>query len=129
MQITHNERLREEKRKVGTWGYLNKSRLAAILKYAGKQVLDVGCSTGSCVRYLCELGYDAYGFDFLEDERWQNKHTSRFLVADASHLLFKNATFDTILCFEVLEHLENVDLALEEFHRVCRSNIIISVRN
>jgi 2-polyprenyl-3-methyl-5-hydroxy-6-metoxy-1,4-benzoquinol methylase len=37
--------------------------------------------------------------------------------------------FDCILLLEVLEHLENVDLALSEIFRVARQTVIISVPN
>jgi len=122
-------RLKEGKNKIGSWGNLVQSRLEAALKYSGNQVLDAGCSTGAYVSYLCEHGYDAYGFDLLPDEKWCGKYESRFVIGDICNIPFNNNSFDTILAFEVLEHVENIDLALKELYRVARKNIIISVPN
>mgnify|MGYP001102586781 CR=1 FL=1 len=105
------KQLRIEKEKIGSWGHLVKSRVDAILKYGGKRVLDVGCSTGAYVHYLCDHGYDASGFDLFLDEKWQGQYKFRFQVADICHIPFKDNSFDTIFAFEVLEHLENPDLA------------------
>lgn len=58
-------RLEEEIDVKGSWGNINPARLKAVLKFAGKTILDIGCSKGSYVKYLCEKGYDAYGIDVL----------------------------------------------------------------
>ncbi len=31
------DKLKKEKKKIGTWGYLNPSRIEAVLKFAGKK--------------------------------------------------------------------------------------------
>jgi len=50
-------------------------------------------------------------------------------LASAESIPFRNATFDTVLCTEVLEHVENPDAMLEETHRVLRDDghVIVSV--
>lgn len=118
-----------EKQKIGTWGHLVKSRIDITLEYAGKRVLDVGCSSGAYVRFLRERGYKAYGLDLLPEEKWQGEYESCFQVGDICCLPYKDDSFDTIIAFEVLEHIENINLALKELHRVCKNNIIISVPN
>lgn len=121
--------LKTEKQKIGTWGHLVKARKNMVLRYAGKKILDAGCSSGAYVQYLCERCYDAYGFDLLLDEKWQGKYKLRFQIADIRQIPYKDNSFDTVIAFEVLEHLDNVELALRELYRVTSDNIIISVPN
>jgi SAM-dependent methyltransferase len=52
-------------------------------------------------------------------------------VCDAQYLPFANAGFDTLVSFEVIEHIPNVRQYLEEIKRVCapKSLAIISTPN
>lgn len=123
------KKLKIEKQKVGNWGHLVKARVDIVLKYAGRRILDVGCSSGAYVRLLRNKGYEAYGLDLLPDKEWQDEYKTIFQIGDICCLPYKDDSFDTVIAFEVLEHVENVNFALEELHRVCRNNIIISVPN
>lgn len=123
------KQLEIEKQKVGSWGHLVKARVDIVLKYAGMRILDVGCSSGAYVRLLRNKGHEAYGFDLLPDKKWQDEYRSIFQIGDIYCLPYKDDSFDTVIAFEVLEHIENVNLTLKELHRVCKKNIIISVPN
>jgi len=129
MDSNIKEQLEVERRKVGSWGHLVKSRVDITLKYADKRILDVGCSNGAYVRLLRGRGYDAYGLDLLPDKEWRGEYKSYFQVGDICHLPYKDNSFDTIIAFEVLEHVENVKSCLKELYRVCRKNIIIFFGN
>ena len=107
-----------------SWGRINRARLQAVLRYAGKNVLDVGCSTGAYVRYLRAQNYQAFGVDLLSVKEWE---PGTFIKADASQLPFETRSFDTITAFEVVEHVPNPSRALQEFRRLSRKNIILSV--
>lgn len=122
--------LTQRARNLGGWGQgIDGARWEFIQKYAGHQVLDVGCSSGIYVHQLRESGYESYGADLLEDVRWLTNDQRPFVISDAGALPFPDNSFDTITCFEVLEHIEDVDRVLGEFRRVARKNIIISVPN
>ena len=47
------------------------------------------------------------------------------LVADVSHLPFKTASFDAVICSEVVEHLPAVAPVLEELTRVSRHHVLL----
>ena len=121
------EKLLAERERIGTWGRLNPDRLELVLTHAGRKVLDVGCATGAYVRFLLDRGYDAHGLDLLPDEGWAAGPAGRFRQGDILNLPFPAADFDTVLAFEVLEHVEDVDRAIEELKRVTRKTIILSV--
>jgi len=42
---------------------------------------------------------------------------------------FKNNFFDCVLCFDVLEHLDNIHVVFDELCRVSKKNVIISLPN
>lgn len=120
------DKLKEEKERIGTWGYLNPERLSAVLKFAGRKVLDVGCSKGEYVKVLLNKGYDAYGFDILYHKEWKELE-EKFKCGDIINMPYQDEEFDTLLLFEILEHLDDFEGALKEIKRVVKMNIIISV--
>ena len=88
--------------------------------------LDVGC------------GGDPKG-DVNIDLYWgESPHTARyidprgiknFVIADAHHLPFRDDCFTSIVCDNVLEHLEKPWEALKEFSRVAGEALIIVPNN
>lgn len=93
-----------------------------VLKYApilAGSVLDVGCDQ----RYLREhlqrpdlyLGVDlAPPADILVN-------------LDRENLPFDSASFDTVVCTDVLEHLERIHAVFDEILRVARHHVIVSL--
>ncbi len=95
----------------------------------GPRVLDAGCGGGAWVGYLTEQGYDAYGVEYHREilgdaGRWGAG--SRLCVGDVTRLPYADDSFDTTLCFDVLEHVDDV-AALKELARVTRRRIIMAV--
>ena len=99
---------------------------------AGNRILDVGCGTGSVELRLSRLRVpqiSLIGIDRLVEraiiaERTTDGHNLRasFSAADACHLPFPDATFDSTFCVAVLQHVADVAEALREFARVARPN-------
>ncbi|HZR96880.1 MAG TPA: class I SAM-dependent methyltransferase [Gaiellaceae bacterium] len=76
----------------------------------GRRVLDVGCSSGYLARPLAERGNTVVGLELdpeaaREAERW----CERVLVGDVEtmELPFDPASFDVVLCGDILEHLRD----------------------
>ena len=115
----------------------NLERLRAVaeaLPLDVRSVLDVGCANGKALQAIldrippAEIGFLA-GIDFSE-------HALRAfdlprVCADCSRLPFPDASFDAVLCLEVLEHLpqEAYLRTLEELQRVSSRYLLISVPN
>jgi len=104
--------------------------LHLIKKYAGKRILDVGCGIGTYTKALCEEGYECLGIEQNQGyvEECQN-HGLDVCSMDAQHLEFPRESFDTVIFIEVLEHLPEPLIALQEAFRVAKHNVIISVPN
>ncbi len=80
----------------------------------GAKLLEVGCGTGTFAHYL----FDSFrsipyvGFDFspvaVEKAKQRTGRQDCFFVGDAtSRETYRNRDYNTIVCTEVLEHLEN----------------------
>jgi SAM-dependent methyltransferase len=87
------------------------------------RILDIGCGTGHTLVYLKKLGYEeAAGVDMsaLAIDFCTQLGLSNVKQGDALALDYPDGAFDTLLAFDVIEHLRDDRLALCEFHRVLR---------
>jgi ubiquinone/menaquinone biosynthesis C-methylase UbiE len=96
---------------------------------AGQVILDLGCAQGRSTSKLADLDLRIIGFDISKtlvrqaiarpDRRgWRARTT--FLVADASSLPFRDATFDGVLVYGVFHHLDDPAAAARDISRVLR---------
>ena len=104
----------------------------------GKVVLDLGCGQGRHIHNVFHyapvhvIGVDL-SFEDAQDTRngltyfpppnppqSSHKHIAHIAVADATILPFTDGFFDTIICSEVLEHIEEYELALREITRILK---------
>lgn len=72
-------------------------------------MLEAGCGLGKYLLYVQQQGGYAVGLDFATDAlRRIREHRpgTPLVAADLHHLPFAASTFETILCFGVLEHFE-----------------------
>lgn len=112
-------------------GDLNPERVGFLRQYVvGRRVLDAGCGGGAYVDHLCRQGFDAVGVDkfdmFLATAR-ERGFRGQFLQADlCDRLPFDDGAFDTTVCFDVLEHVDD-EAALRELARVTRTRLIVAV--
>lgn len=93
----------------------------------GGKMLDLGCGTKP---YRAILDPAAYvGVDVLDMKNSSRKTPSVDVWFDGYRLPFANASFDSVLCSEVLEHVFDPNLLLREVHRVCRpgAKLLITV--
>jgi len=94
-------------------------------------VLDVGTGMGGLVFALLKEGINARGVDVapVAIESGNTKAPGRFTLGSILELPFADATFDTVVCTDVLEHLAPADVerALRELARVARSNVYLVV--
>ncbi|PIS09864.1 MAG: hypothetical protein COT73_12475, partial [Bdellovibrio sp. CG10_big_fil_rev_8_21_14_0_10_47_8] len=92
--------------------------------YFGKTVLDVGAG-GSANYFRSQLG-DRYKAVDVSDSR--NK-PDYFVDLEKGVLPFKDGEFETVLCFDNLEHCENCHDLFAELMRVSSKYVIISLPN
>jgi SAM-dependent methyltransferase len=99
-------------------------------KHAGREILDLGCAVGNYSRRLSSLGYAVKGADINPEYiRIARERGVDAYVIDGDRLPFANQSFDSVLLFEVLEHLPDPDSVLREAKRVARKNVILTTPN
>jgi SAM-dependent methyltransferase/uncharacterized protein YbaR (Trm112 family) len=93
----------------------------------GLRLLDVGCNWGRWTLSAARAGYDAFGIDpSLEAVAAARRVATQlavdadYVVADARHLPFRDASFDVVFSYSVLQHFGKDDAlrALSEMGRV-----------
>lgn len=101
----------------------------------GKRVLDAGCGVGYGSARLAKVAEQVAGIDYASDalqaaapNAGKNLH---FAQGDCSRLPFSSASFDAVVAFEVVEHLEDWRGLLAESKRVLApaGQLIISTPN
>ncbi len=110
------------------WRYsASGTKIEYLKKYVvGNTVLDIGCGRGWYSIFLKDRGFNVYALDVekqFDDER------INFTLASAQVLPYPDHSFDTVLMWDVLEHIEDEQLILEHVARVCRKRLILSVPN
>lgn len=105
----------------------------------GERVLDIGCGNARDIARIAELGGDVVGVDISagmvaaarqELER-MGKSGIALRVGDATSLDFPDASFDKVLCSEVIEHIPDAPRALREMHRILKpgGSLVLSTPN
>jgi 2-polyprenyl-3-methyl-5-hydroxy-6-metoxy-1,4-benzoquinol methylase len=105
----------------------------------GNVVLDAGCGLGRHLRHLARIpDLKIYGID---KNTWALRETSKSLdtqpdaltrdylvsIADINKLPFADASFDCVICSEVLEHIPDHQNAIRELDRILKPNGTLAV--
>jgi ubiquinone/menaquinone biosynthesis C-methylase UbiE len=89
----------------------------------GRRLLDVGCGTGHYMAGLAGRGYEVAGVDgsaeMLAHAR-ANNPGAVIEQADVEQLPFADASFDYVLCVEVLRYLPDASACVREIGRVLK---------
>lgn len=92
----------------------------------GESVLDVGCGRGYFCRNMVASGNmkKVYGLDLVTRD---NKPCDfiTYVCGSILNLQFENKSFDTVICAHTLEHIRDINKALEEIRRVAKKRLII----
>lgn len=123
-----------------TCGNLYKPLMASLDRYpippfrleptGHNRLLDIGCNWGRWPMAAARNGFAAVGIDPSLEAVLAARRVARqldlkaaFLVGDARHLPFRDAAFDTVFSYSVLQHFsrENCESALDEAARVLKS--------
>ena len=98
-------------------------------RHAGPTILDLGCGFGAYSGALQKDGLKCFGCDINLDYLRKASATGLPVANVDSVLPYRDGSFDTVLIFEVLEHVVDVDKVLREAFRVARKNVLITVPN
>ena len=82
-------------------------------KFISGNVLDYGCGTSP---YQTLFNYNQYHRSDIVNENSDSEIT----IISAAQTIYENDSFDSVICSEVLEHVEDVGAALDEIYRVLK---------
>jgi SAM-dependent methyltransferase len=99
-----------------------------------RRVLDAACGDGYGTAILAGAGArSVIGVDLSVDavEHARGRYASDFQVADIAALPFEDDTFDLVVSFETIEHVDDAPRVLAEFRRVLAGEgiLVISTPN
>ncbi len=107
----------------------SKEMLELTSEHAGHRILDVGCGIGVFGKELNKRGFECVGIEWDDAIAKEAGRSIEAYFMSAEELEFEDDSFDTVIMFEVLEHLRSPEKALQEIKRVTRKNLILSVPN
>ncbi len=112
---------------------INEAIFQLVTKSRAQSVLDAGCGEGFVTGYLAERNpsLKLTGIDLSRDAiAYARKHfgnAATFSTGSVLKLPYEDASFDTVVCSEVLEHIVDWDGAIAELKRVARRHVVITV--
>lgn len=99
-----------------------------------KKVLDFGCGAGSFINYLAKKDRDSLFFGVDIDKSIINRakknklyDNEKFFLSDGDRLPFDDDFFDEVYCYEVLEHVKELDKVLKDIKRVIKKGGVLRV--
>jgi SAM-dependent methyltransferase len=106
------------------WAWERRRALLLAEARTGERVLDLGCGAGRFVAALRDAGADAVGVEIAEAALDRARLVApgadlRLLEEDGS-IPLEHASVDLVWCSEVLEHVADGGLLLQEARRVLR---------
>ena len=106
------------------WRNVDEARVLSKLRAAGaKQVLDVGCGIGNLLCNLESNGFEPWGVTINPQEIAKRVHKNVLLMdiqSDVASSPLAGRTFDAILTFDCLEHLEAPLVALRNINKLLK---------
>lgn len=121
----------DQNAKIYALNYLNQPRFEYfdrhISDWQGLNVLDVGCGGGYTCEFLAKRGAIVTGVDqsldcihAAKEHALEHELAITYYNATAEALPLPDATFDVVVCVDVLEHIADLNQTLSEIGRVLK---------
>ncbi len=106
--------------------WYNKWLVSFFKEFLRGKILEVGCGVGNFSSQLSEYG-DVTSIDvndkYVSKANYENKNINiGFGDIEVGKYFFNNKKFDSIICLNVLEHINNHDRALSNMYKLLNNN-------
>ncbi len=103
---------------------LNRWMWSRIEPWVGERILEGGCGTGTMTAfllqrsYVCSVDLNAHHLDDMRERLGQPEHleTAQYDLQDQKLRDLASREFDTVVCLNVLEHVPDHEITLDNFH-------------
>ena len=108
--------------------YLKKTIAAKIVKHQDLKILNVGCGPGRSSQYLSSFG-EVTSIEYDKDccEFASERTGLQIINGSITELPFQDEMFDLVCAFDVIEHVEEDQLAVSEMKRVVKKEGVIFI--
>ena len=89
-----------------------------------KKILDVGCGTNRIIQELPQAVASDINFKRVNYLKKTNKYR---VNSDINHMPFKDETFDTVICSQVIEHIPKEESVFKELNRVLKKGGLLII--
>lgn len=105
------------------------ARLRNILTQKPPEILEAGCGSLSRIKFPVESRIT--GIDISKEQLEKNEALHQKILGDVQTYQFDGEKFDLIVCWDLLEHLEDPEMALNNLKRALNRSgaIVIAVPN
>lgn len=103
----------------------NQSILNSIIearKYANGKILDMGCGNKPYADIYCDISTTYIGIDLLASESANKEEKKADVYGSVLELPLRSDCFDTVLSFQVLEHVPEPKKMLKEAYRILKKD-------
>ena len=113
---------------------LNPIRLEYILSKCnlnGKNILDIGCGGGLLAEELCKNGANVTGIDSskksisIAAQHAKEKNLTIEYKNESIFDLEETKCFDYVICFEMIEHINNPDMLINKINKITKNQSMI----
>jgi ubiquinone/menaquinone biosynthesis C-methylase UbiE len=109
-------------------GRLNSERVALLEReLPGGSILDLGCGPGAWSTWMLEHGHHVVSLDAQSVFLAQASGLPCRVVGSAQSIPLRTGCIDTVVCMDVLEHVDDAVLAVREMARVARRRLVLTV--
>jgi SAM-dependent methyltransferase len=102
-------------------------RVVEGLGLEGKSILDIGCGRGGLLKAFARMGCECCGVERTEFPSEAEAQGIRFYRGLLEDISFEPASFDVVILWHVLEHMESPIAVLREINRILRPGGILAV--
>lgn len=103
---------------------INRNITLSIVHYVKGFLLDIGCGETPYSDILKPQVTTHIG---LDHPYTLHKNVKRDIDGDACHLPFENSSFDTVVSFQVMEHVSEPDLMIREIYRTLKKDSYVII--
>jgi len=90
------------------------------------RVLDIGCSNGTFLDFASELGCETYGVEFSK-EAIAIASAKGHICCQTIDDLDPTLSFDAVFCFDVIEHVYDVEGLIKRFTKLVKSGGLLII--